>query len=39
MAQAAALYPQMNTDALAELLSRAIFLADTWGRISADADA
>lgn len=38
MAQAAALYPQMNTDALAELLSRAIFLADTWGRISADAD-
>jgi phage gp29-like protein len=38
MAQAATLYPQMDTDALAELLTRAIFLADTWGRISADND-
>ncbi|MGY3910754.1 DUF935 domain-containing protein [Aeromonas piscicola] len=38
MAQAATLYPQMNTDALAELLTRAIFLADTWGRIRADVD-
>ncbi len=39
MANAAALYPQMNSDALAELLARAMFLADTWGRISANADA
>lgn len=39
MVNAAALYPQMNSDALAELLTRAIFLADTWGRISANADA
>lgn len=29
-------YPQMNDDQLVELLSRAIFVADCWGRLSAE---
>lgn len=29
-------YPAMNDDQLVELLARAIFVADAWGRLSAD---
>lgn len=32
----AAWYPAMDDDKLVELLSRAIFVADCWGRLSAD---
>jgi len=32
----AAAYPQMDDTALSELLARAIFVADVWGRLNAD---
>ena len=35
VAEMAAWYPQMDDTALTETLSRAIFVADTWGRLSA----
>lgn len=35
MQQAATLYPQLDDSALIDLLTRAIFVADLWGRIDA----
>ena len=37
VAEMAAWYPQMDDAALTETLSRALFVADTWGRLSAQA--
>ena len=32
----ASLYPELDTDALAEQLARLLFVAETWGRLTAD---
>ncbi|AIJ09271.1 DUF935 domain-containing protein [Edwardsiella anguillarum] len=38
MQQAAALYPQMNDDDLIDMLTRAVFAAEVWGRLDATTD-
>ena len=39
MTDLAALYPELDTDALEEQLTRIIFVADAWGRLSGQDDA
>ena len=36
-ARLAELYPRMDADELADILARAMFVAEIWGRVSADA--
>ncbi|NJT88395.1 DUF935 family protein, partial [Escherichia coli] len=38
MNKAASLYPQMDDAELIDMLTRAIFVADIWGRLDAAAD-
>ncbi len=38
MTDLAMAYPQLDTDALTELLNRAMFAAEAWGRISAQGE-
>ena len=39
MARIADIYPDMDTAFLEQTLARAIFVAEIWGRLSADAEA